>query len=158
MPLKIVADELGRSTICLDSEPDWIIPLKIAPEHIEEYLLKGKWLILSLSVWNIHDWVTVGNAIFQAKRFNGRIKLGLRPFDYFEEHETWVPNFKNYLHPDSGKLLISSSADQSSISIRPVPNLSPILITMIEGELAKFKQGQLNNLEMSRYCKELLLS
>jgi hypothetical protein len=158
MPMKIVADEIGRSKIILEDEPDWIVPLLIAPEKIEDFLLTGKWLIISMSVWSGPDRAAGGLAILQARKFRGEIKLGLRPYDYFEEHESWIPDFKRTLHPDTGKVVVSSNVDQTSISIRPVPGMSPIMLTFIDGQLAKLHQGSLSKLEMFRYFKQISLT
>src|SRR5262245_61887529 len=91
MSFTFASDDAGRSRVVVTDDPDYIVPLRIAPSSLEDCLKQGQWLVVSMSVWSVHDVRAGHRAIELVKRQGGLVKLGLRPFDYPKENATWVP-------------------------------------------------------------------
>jgi hypothetical protein len=49
------SDDAGQSRLVVTDELDSIFPLRIAPSFLEDGLKQGKWLVVSMSVWSIHQ-------------------------------------------------------------------------------------------------------
>src|SRR5437899_79775 len=100
MGFTFASDGAGRSRIVVVNDPDYIVPLQIAPSCLEDCLKEGKWLVVSMSVWSVHDLRAGHRAIELVKRQGGLVKLGLRPFDYPNENSAWVPGLRAVHRPD----------------------------------------------------------
>jgi hypothetical protein len=79
----------GRPRIELEDEPAYCTALQAAPAGREPELDAGLWLVLTFATWSVPDVNAVQTALDVAKHFEGTLKLGLRPFDYPEEHAAW---------------------------------------------------------------------
>ncbi len=110
------------------------MPLQIAPLSIEPILLAGNWLCVSMSVWN-SDNVRAGyQAVRQSKLHNGKIRLGLRPFDYPEENYTWIPNSITD-QPDTAIDVRSKEQNGSlQVTIKDNSNTSPVWVGISAGK------------------------
>jgi hypothetical protein len=91
MGFTFAPDDTGRSRLVVTDEPDYIVPLPIAPSSLEDCLKQGKWLVVSMSVWRIDDIRAGRHAINLVKQQGGLVRLGLRPFNYPQENAAWVP-------------------------------------------------------------------
>jgi hypothetical protein len=80
--------------IRLDNEPEYCVPLTMAPARREPQLDQGAWLVMVVAVWSGPDYVAVGDALTAAKTFDGFVRLGIRPFEEFSEMETWCCNVR----------------------------------------------------------------
>ncbi len=63
----------------------------MAPSSRERELNCGNWIVLAFAVWSGPDIAAIDTALVAAKRFNGKIQLGIRPFDQYTEMKTWCP-------------------------------------------------------------------
>jgi hypothetical protein len=79
-----------RPILVLEDEAPYSQALAAAPPAREPELDQGVWLIMAFAVWSAPDIAAIQTALDAAKHFDGRMKLGVRPFDGFEEFETWV--------------------------------------------------------------------
>src|SRR5687768_1341753 len=107
MGFTFTADHLGRSRLVVTDEPDYIVPLLIAPLSLEDCLKQGKWLVISMSVWSIPDIQAGHHAIETVKPHGGSVRLGLRPFDYPEENATWIPGLVGERFTDKVEILVA---------------------------------------------------
>jgi hypothetical protein len=70
----------------------------MAPCSREAELNNGKWLILAFAVWSGPDVMSIDTALSTAKRLNGNIQVGVRPFNDYAEMKAWSPEAKGR-HP-----------------------------------------------------------
>ena len=91
MSYRVTRDADQRPRIILEGEPPYCTALDVAPEARETKLDNGFWLVMAFAVWSVPDVLAIQTALDAAKRYDGKIKLGLRPFDEFEEFDTWIP-------------------------------------------------------------------
>lgn len=98
MTYKVIRDEHGSPIITLTDEQPYSYTLSAAPIAREPELNAGVWLVMAFAVWSIPDTLAIQTALDVAKRFNGKIHLGVRPFDQVEEFGTWCPELENSEH------------------------------------------------------------
>ncbi|MBD0372211.1 MAG: hypothetical protein ICV60_15320 [Pyrinomonadaceae bacterium] len=84
----------GRPIVELEDEPPYCRALRAAPPAREPELNTGLWLVMVFAAWSIYDIRAIQVALDAARRFDGKIKLGLRPFYASEEHAAWCPDLK----------------------------------------------------------------
>src|SRR4051794_6117367 len=72
-------------------EPNYCHRLAQGPAQRDPELNHGGWLVLVYAIWSGPDIQMISVAQKVAKRFAGRLELGLRPYDYPEEIKTWCP-------------------------------------------------------------------
>jgi hypothetical protein len=90
MPYKIEVDPSGRFAIEFAGEPAFIRGFRMSPERAEPESMDGQWLLLTFAIWNSHDRPAIEEAIRVAKQFEGRFRLGVRPFEGAEELAEWL--------------------------------------------------------------------
>src|SRR5579872_1232048 len=90
----------GRPRVTLQAEPAYIRSLEAAPSSLESEVAQGIWAVVAFSIWSVHDLEAVQRAISIAKRYDGRVRLGLRPVDYQEEERVAVKSLLRALSPD----------------------------------------------------------
>jgi uncharacterized protein (TIGR02996 family) len=71
------------------SEPVLVDLLRQSPRAIEPFLLRGRWLILCWAVWSEPDRRTAHLLGILHRNRRLPIQVGIRPFDEFDEFETW---------------------------------------------------------------------
>jgi hypothetical protein len=152
----ITSDELGRSQIVPVDEPSWIVPLPIAPPSIEDGLRRGRWLVVSMSVWSMHDMRAGHRAIEIVNRRGGLLNLGLRPFDYPQEHAAWVPDFDATLIEDQAEIVASEQHDLREVVITGRADASPMWVTLLDGRVVGLRCGQLSDTEIGELIDHLL--
>jgi hypothetical protein len=86
--LKACEDSTYR--IELGDEPEYCQSLAMNPEQIEPDLPEGSWLINLVAVWSAPDIASIEQSLAAVKMLNGRVKLGIRPFDKHEETARWA--------------------------------------------------------------------
>ncbi|MDP1681562.1 MAG: hypothetical protein Q8L39_07275 [Burkholderiales bacterium] len=91
MSYKVTRDQVGCPRITLTGESAYSHALDAAPSAREPELNTGNWLVMAFAVWSIPDILAIQTALDVAKRFSGKLNLGLRPFDYPEELGAWCP-------------------------------------------------------------------
>jgi hypothetical protein len=156
MSFSFTADEYGRSRIVLTNEPEFIVPLQIAPFSIEKNLLSGNWLCISMSVWSSSDIRAGYQAIEQIKLYNGMISLGLRPFDYPEENYTWIPNCQSD-QPLNNSVVISEEQNGSlQVTISGRPNASPVWVGISNAKLIGVRYGLLTESEIEDFISKII--
>jgi hypothetical protein len=85
MSYRITLDEHRRPTIALLEEPPYCHALEAAPSAREPELETGVWLVMAFAVWSVPDNAAVQTALDAAKRFGGKVNLGVRPYDDWQE-------------------------------------------------------------------------
>ena len=72
-------------------EPSYCHALPMAPSSREPELNCGNWIILVFAVWSGPDIASIDTALAAVKKFNGKVQLGIRPFDQYTEIKAWCP-------------------------------------------------------------------
>lgn len=148
MPLLYEADENGRSRVVVRDEPDYIVPLAIAPVGLEPELSRGKWICVSMSVWSGLDTAAGQLAIRQVRQQQGAIQLGLRPFDFPEENHTWIPDIPA---DRTERFFIDAkeTAGATEVMITSDPAASPVWLGISDGKFVRVQYGQLSREEIN---------
>jgi hypothetical protein len=94
MSATLIKDPGGNYRVVLSQEPTYCHGLQAAPARIESALKEGLWLIVLIAVWSSPDLEAMQVALSVVKAMNGRVQLGLRPFDAHQEVLHWCPNVK----------------------------------------------------------------
>ena len=94
MSYKITRDQEGCPRITLTDEPPYSHALGAAPSAREPELYTGNWLVMAFAVWSTPDNLAIQTALDVAKRFGGKLNLGLRPFDDSDELGAWCPGLE----------------------------------------------------------------
>lgn len=81
----------NRFKIELHEKPSYCHALPMAPSSREPALNCGNWLVLVFAVWSGSDIMSMDTALAAVKGFNGKVQLGVRPFDQYTELKTWCP-------------------------------------------------------------------
>ncbi|WP_397570894.1 hypothetical protein [Schlesneria sp. T3-172] len=89
MPHTVEPNEKEQFVVRLLDEPPFIHSLMMSPAGREAMLDSGDWLVLAFAVWSINDQPSITHAIEFAKSLDGRLNLGLRPFESAEEFGPW---------------------------------------------------------------------
>lgn len=155
MGFTFVADEKGRSRVTLEDEPDYIVPLQIAPPCLENELTQGNWLIVCMSVWNMNDIRAGHRAIKIVKQHRGLVKLGLRPFDYPEENLTWISDVLGGKLPEQVEIFVVEQGNKREVIIRGKETASPVWVVISEGRVVAVKYGLLSDAEIERIILQL---
>ena len=72
-------------------EPSYCHVLPMAPSSREPALNCGYWMVLLFAVWSAPDITSIDTALAAVEGFNGKIQLGIRPFDQYTEMKAWCP-------------------------------------------------------------------
>lgn len=150
------SDDVGRSRLVVTDEPGYIVPLRIAPTSLEDCLKQGKWLVVSMSVWSIHDIRAGHHAIDLVKRQGGSVKLGLRPFDYPQENATWVPGLGVVQVADQVEISVEEQGDRREVTIQGRTDASPVWVAISEGKTVSIRNGLLADAEIEGLIAQLL--
>lgn len=94
MSYNVTRNENGRPKIVLTDEPPYCHALDAAPPAREPDLNMGVWLVMAFAVWSVPDNVAIQTALDAAKRFGGKLNLGIRPFDDWEELVALCPGLE----------------------------------------------------------------
>lgn len=156
MAFTFVADDFGRSKIALVEDSDFIVPLVIAPPCLEDFLKQGKWFIVSMSVWSVHDIVAGRRAVELIKRYEGSIRLGLRPFDYPHENFSWIPDLNVGQIADHIKVSATEADGILNVAIQGRANASPVWVAIIDGKVVDVRFGQLPDSEIEAMVAQLI--
>lgn len=156
MSLVFTADQNGRSKIVLLNEPDYIVPLPIAPSRMEDCLLRGKWLCLGMSVWSSHDILAGAQAIDRIRPRGGLVRLGLRPVDFPVENETWIG--AEYLSSSTEPVEIMTTQHHGSlkITICGQSNQLPVWVGLSKGAIISVRHGQLLDSEIDDLISQVI--
>jgi hypothetical protein len=76
--------------VAFSDEPPNLFALAMAPARRELELDDCEWLVLAFAIRSGPDRAQIAVASEIAREFN-RINVGVRPFDEFNEFETWLP-------------------------------------------------------------------
>lgn len=95
MSYKVTRDQDGYPSITLTDESPYSHALSAAPSAREPELNTDIWLVMAFAVWSTPDNLAIQTALDVAKRFAGKLNLGLRPFDDAEELGVWCPDIEN---------------------------------------------------------------
>jgi hypothetical protein len=152
MGISFVSDNVGRSRLIITDEPEYIVPLQIAPPALEDHLQRGKWLVIGMSVWSIHDRQSGLRAVDLVTRLGGVVKLGLRPVDYHEENAAWVPDYEP---GEQTEILVAERAGAREVTIRQKSEASPIWVAIAEGTIVRVTKGRLTDAEIAQLLSEL---
>ncbi|QVL30337.1 hypothetical protein KIH39_15910 [Telmatocola sphagniphila] len=155
MGFKLTSNSEGRSQIELTDDSPYIIPLTIAPSSIEDILTKGKWLVVSFSVWSIQDLESANIASNIMKQYGQHLRLGLRPFDYPDENLTWLPLTKAAMN-ESVDIEVVESNKLRRITISGRADKSPIWATILNGQFISISFGHLSEMDIHHLIKDLL--
>jgi hypothetical protein len=150
------SDDAGRSRVVLANEPDYIVPLQIAPPFLENDLKQGKWLVVSMSVWSIHDIRAGHRAIELVKQQAGLVKLGLRPFDYAIENSAWVLNLGADQTIDQVEIFAAEQDRAREVTIQGRAEASPVWVAISDGDIVSVRHGQLRDDEIEQLLFQIL--
>jgi hypothetical protein len=156
MGLTFTSDDLGRSKLVVTDEPEYIVPLRIAPSSLEDCLKQGRWLVVSMSVWSIHDIRAGHHAIEMVKLHGGSVRLGLRPFDYPQENATWVPGLGGDRLADQMEILVAEQDHKREVTVQGRADASPVWVAIVEGQVVNVRHGLLADTEIEGPISELL--
>lgn len=145
----------GRSQVVLTDEPPYIVPLQIAPPSLEKILMEGKWLIVSFSIWSIHDLEAAHRAIEVTKQHGGQFRLGLRPFDYPAENLSWLP-ITSEVARNTVDIEVTEQQGKHVVAIKGRTDTSPVWGTIVNGQFATVRFGQLSEMDLGDLVKQLL--
>jgi hypothetical protein len=96
----IVADQRGCDFVSFSPDVPSCVGLPMRPQRFEPELNTGEWLVLAYAVWSKSDLDSIQLAIKVRARLNREIKLGVRPFNAFDEFKSWCPGLrKEYRSP-----------------------------------------------------------
>lgn len=95
MPFKVTRDDDGRPVVSLHDEPPFCHALTASPSAREPELNRGMWLVTVIAAWSTPDVEAIRSAIDAVARFQGRVQLGVRPYDYPEEADTWCRELRD---------------------------------------------------------------
>jgi len=145
----------GRSEIVLVDEPSYIVPFPIAPLSLEGTLTNGRWLIVSFSVWSIHDLEAAHRAIVVAKQHGGEFQLGLRPFDDPIENTTWLP-IASEAKRELVDIEVTESNQRRFVAIKGRTDANPVWATILDGRFITITFGQLSEADFDNLIQQLL--
>src|SRR5260370_36282378 len=131
MGFSLQPNQEGRSQVILKDEPDYIVPLRIAPVSLEEILMKGRWVVVSFSVWSTHDLDAAYRAVNVAKQNGVSFQLGLSPFDYPEENLSWLPIASGSV-AHSVNIEVAEQQGKRIVEIKGRTDKSPIWAVIVE--------------------------
>lgn len=94
MSYRVTRSPDNRLHVELGDEPAYCRALDAGPPAREPELGTGRWLILLFAAWSMSDVAAIQTALDVARRFGGKLVLGLRPFETWEEHDTWMPDLE----------------------------------------------------------------
>jgi hypothetical protein len=121
----------GEYDVLLKGEPEYCKALPATPSQLPRELSRGLWLVLLFAVWSGPDRSAVPVALSAVKQFDGKVQLGLRPFDRHEEITTRWPKVKE-------------------------PFGSPIWLILRDGELLEEHVGAFSRSVVSGWLRRLL--
>ncbi|MBI1930773.1 hypothetical protein HYR99_41820 [Candidatus Poribacteria bacterium] len=73
--------ENGKYSVFLTDEPQYCYPLEEGQDEMPESLSSGMCLVLFFAVWSMPDRLSIKVALESVKKFKGKVKLGLCPFN-----------------------------------------------------------------------------
>ena len=152
MSLAVATDDAGRSRLVIADEPAYIVPLPIAPIALEAFLKEGRWLVIGMSVWSVHDRRAGHRAMELVKRHGGAVKLGLRPVNYQSENAAWIPD---YQPAEETEILVADHDGKREVTIRQRSDTSPIWVTILEGTVVRVRKGRLTDAAIDALFSEL---
>lgn len=152
----ISSDEQGRSRVVINNEPEYIVPLAIAPSAIEECLKQGKWLIVNMSVWNANDITAGHRAIEVVKKYKGAIRLGLRPFDEPRENTKWIAGLGVNESLDLIGIVVSEHDDVREVIIQDTEGTSPLWLAISKGNVVGLWHGKLIDADIEKIIGQLM--
>lgn len=159
MSFSLQPDSGGKSQVVLIDEPYFIVGLPRAPCSLEDQLRHGRWLVVCFSVWSTHDISAARRALEIAKAYNGKFKLGLRPFDYLEENFTWLPNSFTDIQGETVNIHATEHHGKSIVSIRGRNESHPLWAVLIDGRIPGVRVGLLSEAEIHDLVqKELMVT
>ncbi|HEX6369269.1 MAG TPA: hypothetical protein VF006_10070 [Longimicrobium sp.] len=92
MSYRVRRDPRGVPGLTLHDEPAYCHALAANVPALEAELARGVWLVMAFAAWSGPDVDAVGDAIGLARRYGGRLSLGLRPYDDAAELNAWWPD------------------------------------------------------------------
>ena len=75
----------------------------MAPAAREPELERGNWLVLAFAVVSVPDVACIPRAVQAVQTFEGKVQLGIRPFNDYDESRTW---YQAYGNPESPLWLV----------------------------------------------------
>jgi hypothetical protein len=152
MGISVTTDDAGRSRLITTDEPNYIVPLSIAPPALEDHLKTGMWLVVGMSVWSVHDFKAGRRAIKLVKQLGGAVNLGLRPVDCPEENATWVPYYRA---GEQTEMLVADRDGAREVTIRQKSDASPVWVTFADGTVVRVVKGRLEDMHVAALLSEL---
>ncbi|MGD9648577.1 MAG: hypothetical protein AB7U73_22895 [Pirellulales bacterium] len=155
MAVIYAADDHGRTRIVVENEPSFVVPLAIAPPGLEGELSNGKWLVVSMSIWNTHDIEAGDRAVALAKEQGGRITLGLRPFNDWMENATWIEGLHAPVNPDPLAVHVEKG-NVTKLAITGTNIHHPLWVSFTDGKVNGLEFGLLSDDQIRGLMDRLL--
>lgn len=156
MSFHVTAAAGGRWAVTLENEPEFVVPLAMAPLRLETELLSGRWLVIAFAIWSTWDRIESRRAIDFATRYHGRLRIGLRPFDFPEEIRSWVPKHFDSPLGDVAEILTTESDGRIEVTIRGRESQNPFWVTIRDGEFTAVRRGRLSDAELQEFIESCM--
>jgi hypothetical protein len=137
MSLRVKQIEAGKWELMISDVPEFVKPLKCAPDALEEELFFGTWLVVAFSVASVTDRRSVYAAIDCVTQLSGRINLGIRPYEDYQENAKWWPTGVDIRLPSSGGSQMKVMDEEAGLAVHIFEGTSnsPIWLLMKNGEI-----------------------
>ncbi|VTR98004.1 hypothetical protein [Tuwongella immobilis] len=156
MPFRYTTNDMGKTQLVLEGEPDYVVALASSPSGLEDELKQSKWIVVCMAEWSIHDLKAGHRTIKLVAPYSDRVKLGLRLYDYPQEHTTWVPDPVTVLTGDQADIVASEQNGIREVTITGRADASPLWVTFSGGHVVSIRHGQLSDTEMEGLIDQLL--
>lgn len=146
-------------TAVIESEPEYIVGLNNPGEITESSIvMHGNWIIICVAPWSPHDLRTLDIAVKCVKRFKGKYKLGIIPFNDIVELRPFAGRFigttqlTGYSQIESN---LTINALQSNLRIES-KGFTPYWVFLRSGVVNLVHQGPLTDDELNLVLNRFL--
>ena len=146
----------GEFVVVLKDVPPYVIPLRIAPERIEPFLLSGRWLVVAFTVWGVDDRDVAHMAVSLTEKYSGRFSLGLRPVEHPSENARWIAGLSADILQENCEAELEVEDGCSHLTIRSASGKSPIVLVLMDGAVKSMSLGRVTLDEMERMIQSIL--
>jgi len=141
--------------LVFSDEPAYIHALKMAPKTLEPELKSGIWLVVAFPVWSGPVRDSIQAAIACTKQYGGKFHLGVRPFDYYEEMNTWWPCSDI---PMGGEISVTEKNDgqQLEVHIGIDANTAPVWLVLKDSQVVHQGAGPRTPEQLSKMMHSIV--
>lgn len=132
MDFEIQPTEGNAWKLVLFGAPGNVHALTCAPEAMEPELSSGTWLVVVFPVWSGPVRRSVRAACSYAEGIDGKLQLGVRPFENYEEIVKWWPTSES---PPRGAMLchVNDASPLREVHIATDSSSYPMWLVLRDG-------------------------